>query len=103
MIQFLSVITSFHEPAASQQIVHEAVERNFCFVSQAVVLQSDVPLVAGPGFTFPPIAGSAPRAGLPEHAALYFFFSTNQRRGMAVFQSDAGAERGTEAAQRGDD
>src|SRR5579862_8437642 len=93
----ISVIRSFHEPAAAQQVVYEAVEGDGFSVSQG-----EIPFVARPGFAFPPIAGKAPGAGLPEHFALYFFFSTNQMHWLAIFQSHVGAQRRTKAAQGGD-
>src|ERR1700733_8687228 len=75
-----SVIRSFHEPSAAEQIVYETIERDGFSVAQG-----EVPFVAGPGFAFPPVAGKAPGAGLPEDIPLHVFSSTNQIRGLAVF------------------
>src|SRR5579862_4853362 len=44
----ISVIRSFHEPAAAQQVVYEAVEGDGFSVSQG-----EIPFVARPGFAFP--------------------------------------------------
>src|SRR5579863_10510240 len=63
-----SVIRTFHEPASAEQIVNQAVESNI-----VCVLQSNVPFIAGPGFPLPPVAGTTPGAGLPEHTSVYFF------------------------------
>src|SRR5205807_7866829 len=78
-----SVIRSFHEPASAQKIMHQSVE------SDAVcVLQRNVPLVTRPGFALPPVAGTAPGAGLPQHTALHFFFLRTGHAGQfPVFQS----------------
>src|ERR1700682_4280469 len=93
-----SVIRSFHEPTSAEQIVYESVEGDSIFA-----LQGDVPFVARPGFSLPPVAGGAPGASLPEHIALYFFFlCTNHMGRMTALKRYAGAERRTEAAQSGD-
>src|SRR5260370_1698908 len=93
MTTSFSVIRSCHEPAATEQVVHEAEKSDRVAVLQGVVLKSDVPLVAGPGFAFPPVAGEAPGAGLPEHVALHVLLLTHQMRRLAVFQSYMGAQR----------
>src|SRR5260370_8669021 len=92
-----SVIRSLHEPASAEQIVYQAIEGDI------FVLQGDVPLIARPGFALPPVAGRAPRAGLPEHVALHFFLlCTNHAGWLAALKSYAGAQRRAETARSGD-
>src|SRR5258706_2325404 len=93
-----SVIRSFYKPASTEQIVHQSVE------SGAIcILQGDIPLIARPGFALPPIARTVPGAGLPEHAALHFFFlRADHARKFSVLQSHGGPQRRTEQAQSGD-
>ena len=85
MTQFPSVVCSFEEPHASEQVVHKTVERD-----SIAVAQGKIPFVTGPGFAFPPVAGKAPGAGFPEHFTLHVIFSANQAHWLTVFESHGG-------------
>ena len=76
--------------------MHQAVEGDGFSVAQG-----EIPFIAGPGITLPPIARESPGAGFPEDFSLHLFFlGAKQPCGLSIVQSHIGAQWRTEAAQR---